>query len=107
MKIKDQKDFYAGLIFIVFGGLTVWLSEDYTLGTAARMGPAYFPRCLGYVLIALGAIVLFKSLGRESAKEKADTNPIVVIITMMVLSIGAGMVGLAGPNGSLAIGTVA
>lgn len=107
MSIKDQKDFYAGLMFLIFGGLAMWLSTSYNMGTAARMGPGYFPFWLGGVLAFLGAIVLIKSLGKGGSGEKADTRSMVVFITMMVLSLGAGWVGLAGPNGSLAIGTVA
>lgn len=108
MRIKDQKDFYAGLVFIVFGGLAMWLSTTYNMGTAARMGPGYFPFWLGGTLAALGAVVLFKSLGTPKGDvEKTDIKPIYVFIGMMVLSLGSGAVGLAGPNGALAIGTVA
>jgi Tripartite tricarboxylate transporter TctB family len=108
MRIKDQKDFYAGLTFIVFGGLAMWLSGSYNMGTAARMGPGYFPYLLGGVLTFLGAIVLVKSLSlKGGGAEKADIKPMIVFVTMMVLSLLTGWVGLAGPNGSLAIGTVA
>jgi hypothetical protein len=107
MRIKNQKDFYAGLIFVVFGGITMGLSTSYNMGTAGRMGPGYFPFWLGGVLTALGAWVLFKSFGKSADGEKADTKPIIVLITMLVLSLGTGWVGIAGPNGALAIGTVA
>jgi MFS family permease len=108
MRIKDQKDFYAGLVFIVFGGLAMWLSTTYNMGTAARMGPGYFPFWLGGTLAVLGAIVLFKSLGTPAeGAEKTDIKPMFVFIGMMVLSLGTGAIGLAGPNGALAIGTVA
>lgn len=108
MRIKDQKDFYAGLMFIIFGGLTMWLSLSYNMGTAARMGPGYFPFWLGGVLAALGAIVFIKSFGHvEGEVEKASTRSSVIFILMMILSLGAGAVGLAGPNGALAIGTIA
>jgi len=107
MRIKDQKDFYAGLVFIVFGGLAMWLSTTYNMGTAARMGPGYFPFWLGGTLATLGAIVLFKSLGTAAeGAEKTDKKPMLVFIAMMVLSLGSGAIGLAGPNGALAIGTV-
>lgn len=108
MRIKDQKDFYAGLMFIIFGGLTMWLSQSYNMGTAARMGPGYFPFWLGMVLAALGAIVFFKAFGHvEGTVEKASTKSSIIFILMMVLSLGAGAAGLAGPNGALAIGTIA
>ncbi len=108
MRIKDQKDFFAGLMFVIFGTLTMWLSTTYNMGTAARMGPGYFPFWLGGTLTTLGAIVLFKSLRRRRPRsKKADVKPIIVLITMLVLSLGAGWAGMAGPNGALAIGTVA
>ena len=108
MRIKDQKDFFAGLMFIIFGTLTMWLSTTYNMGTAARMGPGYFPFWLGGTLTTLGAIVLFKSFGvHEGVVEKASLKSSVVFILMMVLSLGAGLVGMAGPNGALAIGTIA
>ena len=108
MRIKDQKDFYAGVVFLVFGGLAMWLSTTYNMGTAARMGPGYFPFWLGGTLAVLGAIVLFKSLGTAAeGAEKADKKPMVVFVAMMILSLGTGAIGLAGPNGALAVGTVA
>jgi hypothetical protein len=108
MRIKDQKDFYAGLMFIIFGTLTMWLSTTYNMGTAARMGPGYFPFWLGGTLTTLGAIVLFKSFGAHDGNvEKASLKSSVVFILMMILSLGAGVIGLAGPNGALAIGTIA
>ncbi|HEX4326378.1 MAG TPA: tripartite tricarboxylate transporter TctB family protein [Burkholderiales bacterium] len=108
MRIKDQKDFFAGLMFVIFGSLTMWLSTTYNMGTAARMGPGYFPFWLGGTLTALGAIVLFKSLGAHDGNvEKASLKSSLVFILMMILSLGAGAVGLAGPNGALAIGTIA
>ena len=108
MRIKDYKDFYAGVLFLVFGGLAMWLSTSYNMGTAARMGPGYFPFWLGGTLTALGAIVLIKSLGVHDGKtEKTNTKAMVIFVAMMVLSLGRGWIGLAGPNGALAIGTVA
>ena len=56
MKIKSQKDFWAGLMFIAFGVLAVVVSHDYAMGTATSMGPGYFPTYLGAILIVIGAI---------------------------------------------------
>ena len=53
--IRHPKDFFAGLIFIGFGLVAVIIGSNYSLGTAARMGPGYFPRILGILLILLGA----------------------------------------------------
>jgi len=59
MKTKSPKDFWAGLMFIGFGlFFMIWAVIHYQMGTAVRMGPAYFPAVLGGMLAVLGAIVL-------------------------------------------------
>ena len=61
MKIKNGKDFWAGLMFIGFGIGFLVASRQYPMGTAVRMGPSYFPTVLGAMLAVLGAIVLFRA----------------------------------------------
>ncbi len=62
MKIKSQKDFFAGLMYLVIGGAFAWGATGYTVGKASRMGPGYFPLLLGSILALIGAFVLFKSM---------------------------------------------
>ena len=62
MKIKSPKDFWAGLMFIVFGVFFLVVARNYQMGSAVRMGPAYFPTVLGGMMAVLGAIVFFQSL---------------------------------------------
>ena len=107
MKIKNYQDFYAGLMFIIFGGLAAWLSTSYNMGTGARMGPGYFPFWLGAILAGLGVIILLKALGVNDGKEHpVSLKSLVVFIAIMVFSLAAGLLG-ASPNASLAIGTIA
>ena len=47
MKIKSQKDFFAGLMFMGVGAAFAWGATTYNVGTGARMGPGYFPLLLG------------------------------------------------------------
>ena len=65
MKIKSEKDFWSGLMFVVVGGLFAWGALNYNFGSSARPGPAYFPFGLGVLMAVLGAMVLFKSLTIE------------------------------------------
>ena len=62
IRISNPKDFWAGALFVAIGVGTIILGSRYTLGSAARMGPGYFPRILGILLIVLGA-VLARRLG--------------------------------------------
>ena len=66
MRIKSPRDFWAGLMFIGFGVFaTVWAVANYQMGSAVRMGPAYFPAVLGGLLAILGLIVLIGSWTME------------------------------------------
>ena len=62
MKIKSEKDFWSGVMFIAIGLGFAWGATNYSFGSAARPGPAYFPFGLGILLALLGAFVLVKSL---------------------------------------------
>ena len=63
VKIKAPKDFWAGVMFIGCGAFFMaWALMHYQMGTAVRMGPAYFPTVLGGLLAFLGALVLIESL---------------------------------------------
>ena len=65
MKIKSQKDFWSGLMFVVVGVSFAFGALNYSFGSSARPGPGYFPFGLGLLLALLGAVVLFKSLTIE------------------------------------------
>ena len=62
MLIKNQKDFWAGILFICFGLGAVVVARENALGTLSRMGPAYFPTILGAMLAILGAVVSLRAL---------------------------------------------
>jgi hypothetical protein len=66
VKIKSQKDFYSGLLYTVVGAAFAYGATSYNVGTAARMGPGYFPLLLGSLLAIIGGIIIFKSLVVET-----------------------------------------
>ena len=49
-------------MFTAFGLFFVAFAQQYDMGTAARMGPAFFPTVLGGLLLLLGVVVAFKGL---------------------------------------------
>lgn len=67
MRIKSQRDFWSGLMFIAVGLGFAWGATAYSFGSSARPGPGYFPFGLGILLAVLGAVVLFKALTIETA----------------------------------------
>jgi hypothetical protein len=54
MRIRSPSDFWCGLLFVAAGIAVVVLAQNYRIGTAARMGPGYFPTMLGSLLAVLG-----------------------------------------------------
>lgn len=89
MKIKSQKDFWSGVMFVAIGVGFAWGAMNYSFGSSARPGPAYFPFGLGTMLALLGGIVLFKSLTIET--EGGDRigpwawRPLLVILGAVAL----------------------
>ena len=59
--VRNPKDFWSGLLFIAVGTAAIILGSKYTIGSAARMGPGYFPRVLGILLIVLGSILALRA----------------------------------------------
>ena len=68
--IKSKKDFNAGLMFIAFGLIFALVAKNYPMGSAVRMGPAYFPTILGWLLVFLGVIVFIQSFITEDEPPK-------------------------------------
>ena len=66
MKIKSQKDFFAGLMFAVVGGAFAWGASTYNVGNGARMGPGYFPLMLGILMSLIGLAIMFTSMTAET-----------------------------------------
>ena len=66
MKVKSQKDFWSGLMFMVVGIAFAWGATTYNFGSSARPGPGYFPFGLGILLALLGAFMLFEALTIET-----------------------------------------
>jgi hypothetical protein len=62
VKIKSQKDFFSGVMFLIVGGAFAWGASKYNIGTGARMGPGYFPMMLGFLLAGLGSLIMFQAL---------------------------------------------
>ena len=93
-----NKDLLAGLMFIVIGVVSFVGAYNYQMGTAARMGPGYFPRILGGVMAVLGFIVA--GIGLKNQAQWAATDGIgwtwkpVIILTAAVVLFGATLPSL-------------
>ncbi len=66
MKIKSQRDFLSGLMFLIVGIVFAVGATNYSMGTSARPGAGYFPLILSVIMAILGAVILFKALTIET-----------------------------------------
>jgi putative tricarboxylic transport membrane protein len=97
IKIKSQQDWWAGWMFIAFGLFFVVVAlgtpefvdrivggrliPGYQMGSAVRMGPAYFPVVLGGLLALLGVLVLFDAIVEDGPKvAKFHFRPLLFVM---------------------------
>lgn len=101
MKIKSQRDFWSGLLFLLVGLAFAWGATEYNFGSSAKPGPGYFPFGLGVLLALLGGLVLFKAVTIESP----DGDPVGAIAWRpLLIIVGAiALFGLALPRLGLVV----
>ena len=95
--IRSPKDFCAGLIYLVIGAVAIGLGRELPMGTALKMGPAYFPTVLGWLLALIGLISLVRSFVQKGEPiPKFAWKPLLLITVATVvfglLVRGAGFV---------------
>ena len=98
MKIRNQKDFMSGLMFLAIGAFFAILARSYQMGTPAKMGSGYFPFWLGVLLGLLGLFVLLgslKSTAPESGIGKWDWKSVLwVTVSVLIFAISLPYAGL-------------
>ena len=79
---RDRKDYNAGVMYITIGAFFAGFATNYPMGTAVRMGPAYFPSVLGALLGLLGLILVFRSFFMRGGELPTKTHwrPLVAIL---------------------------
>jgi hypothetical protein len=88
MRISHPKDFLTGFMFLLFGAAAMLLSRGLTVGTAAKMGPGYFPFALGLLLAVLGAVLLSRSLLRTEEPQpwpSMQLRPLAIVLLSVFL----------------------
>jgi hypothetical protein len=84
--VANNKDFLAGLLMLVIGGLAFYMALDYPFGSALRMGPGYFPRVLAGILMLFGIVVLIRGLLRnERVKGKWGWRALAFIVISLIV----------------------
>ena len=96
MSIKNYRDVWAGILFIAFGLAFIIFSREYAMGTAAKMGPAYFPSVLGGLLTLLGAVITLSGMGHT--EKPVQLSPTgwreIVSVLLAVIAFAASLPSL-------------
>lgn len=97
MTVASKTNLQAGLLFASIGLAALILSRDYTLGTAARMGPGYFPTLLSGILLVLGLIIGVRAIWQPGPEPKAfKLVPLLIMTGAVVLfAVLVDRVGIA------------
>ncbi len=99
MKIKSQRDFLSGLMFLIVGIVFAIGATNYKMGTSARPGAGYFPLILSVIMAILGCIVLFKSLtieteGGDPVGDIAWRPLLVVVASIAAFGVTLPLLGM-------------
>ncbi len=85
MRIRSQSDFWCGLLFLAIGVAVFLLAQQYRVGSAARMGPGYFPTLLGGLMALLGLTLSIPALFVDGEKfPRLPLRPMLMILLSIV-----------------------
>ena len=85
MRIKHEKNFWAGVFFVLIGAIAVVAAQENDLGSLSHMGPAYFPTILGTGLVVLGLVIAIKALFIKPAEGSSRIEPVHWSVLLFVL----------------------
>ncbi len=80
---RSNRDFFAGLMYIVTGAAAIWMARDYPFGSALRMGPGYFPIVLSGIMVVFGIYVMAQGFRNN---EKIQGNWSIRALIVLPLS---------------------
>ena len=86
--IRNEKDFWIGVIYVAFGSAAIIISRNYGMGTALKMGPSYFPTILGCLLIVIGVISLIRSFIKPGSPFGTFAFKGLLLITASIILFG-------------------
>lgn len=86
VRIRRRQDLWAGVFFVAVGVLAVLLARAYPIGTAMRMGPAYFPTVLGALVALLGIVIAIRGACLTGAELAPwGLRPLVLVLGGVLL----------------------
>jgi hypothetical protein len=107
--IATRKDFWTGVIYIVVGVGAFLMARHYAFGSAARMGPGYFPMVVASLLVLVGGAVVARSFFRAGGLIEGMAWKPALLVLGSIIAFGflIGRAGLLVAAGVLLLGCAA
>lgn len=81
--IRNKQDFWSGVLYFACGAFFAAFATSYSMGTAAKMGPGYFPFYLGIILCLIGIYVALLGLKKSAEKTEVEAFDWRTILTVL------------------------
>lgn len=88
IRIRSEKDFYIGLLYLGLGAAGLWFGQHYAFGTPARMGAGFFPIIIASLLVIFGLVAIGRGLTIEGPEVGALDWKGMALITLSVVAFG-------------------
>jgi len=97
VRVKSPQDFGAAGVFIVIGLAGLYFGWELDAGSAARMGPGYFPLLLSGLILALGVIIGARALAIDGPPvERFRLRPLAFLVAaILMFGLIVNWIGLA------------
>jgi len=96
MPHRNYQDIVGGILLIILGLFAAfYAANNYNLGRVASMGPGMFPTVLGYLLAALGALIVFPALFRPGPPIIFHVRPFIACsASILLFAVGIKWLGM-------------
>ena len=91
LSVRNNKDFWAGLMFFGTGAGALFMARHYPFGTTLKMGPGYFPVMLSGLLILFGIYVMIRGLRKNEQIQGNWSVRALIILPLSVVIFGVLM----------------
>jgi hypothetical protein len=87
VRVRSPQDLGAAGVFVIVGVAGLIFGQDLAFGTAAKMGPGYFPMILSGIIVAIGVILAIQSLAVDGPPiERVHIRPLLFIVGAIIAS---------------------
>ena len=93
---RDYEDIFAGFVLIAIGLFAAfYATENYELGIVEDMGPGMFPAASGWILTAIGVLIMLPAFFRAGTMPHPEWRPaIAIILGVLLFAVSVDALGM-------------